>query len=65
MISYTDLDTLVGSSGAGVLNRQGYLFAVHTDGDCAQDGSGANMGWSAASIVEASLYLQSTDIADR
>ncbi|HEX2688443.1 MAG TPA: serine protease [Kofleriaceae bacterium] len=65
VVSYADLDTLVGSSGAGVLNRQGYVFAVHTDGDCAQDGGGSNMGWSAASIVEASSYLQGADIADR
>lgn len=65
LIYYTDLDTLVGSSGAGVLNRQGHLVGVHTDGDCAADGSGANLGWTAAGIVEASPYLQSADIADR
>jgi hypothetical protein len=65
VISYADLDTLVGSSGAGVLTRQGFLFAVHTDGDCAENGGGSNRGWSAASIVEASPYLQATDIADR
>jgi hypothetical protein len=64
-IYYTDLDTLVGSSGAGVLNRQGHLVGVHTDGDCAADGSGTNRGWTAADIVEASPYLQSADIADR
>ncbi|HWU86226.1 MAG TPA: serine protease [Kofleriaceae bacterium] len=65
LIYYTDLDTLAGSSGAGVLNRQGHLVGVHTDGDCAVDGSGANRGWTAAAIVEASAYLQSADLADR
>lgn len=65
ILYYTDLDTLVGSSGAPVLNRQGYLLAIHTDGDCTQDGHGTNRGWTAAGIVEASAYLQSTDIADR
>jgi hypothetical protein len=65
IISYTDLDTLVGSSGAGVLDRDGHLIGIHTDGDCALDGSGSNYGWSAESIVEASPYLQDTDIADR
>jgi hypothetical protein len=65
LVYYSDLDTLVGSSGAGVLTSQGYLVAVHTDGDCALDGSGTNRGWSAASIVAASAYLQDTDIADR
>lgn len=64
-ISYTDLDTLVGSSGAGVLNGQGHLFGVHTDGNCAENNSGANTGWTAATIVEVSSYLQPTDIADR
>jgi len=64
-IFYTDLDTLVGSSGAGVLNREAYLLGIHTDGDCAEDGSGSNYGWTADSIVAASAYLQDTDIADR
>lgn len=65
LVYYGDLDTLVGSSGAGVLNAGGYLVAVHTDGDCAEDGSGSNHGWSAASIVDASAYLQPADLADR
>ncbi len=64
-ISYTDLDTLVGSSGAGVLNAQGFLYGVHNDGDCDTDGGGANTGWSAVSIVAASAYLQDGDLADR
>lgn len=62
---YGHLDTSVGSSGAGVLNEQGYLLGIHTDGDCAADGSGANRGWTAASVVQASAYLQASDIADR
>lgn len=62
---YTDLDTLVGSSGAGVLSRKGNLIGVHTDGDCRTDGGGSNHGWTAASIVEASPYLQAADLADR
>ncbi|WP_233261809.1 serine protease [Vitiosangium sp. GDMCC 1.1324] len=65
LVYYTDLDTLVGSSGAGVLNRQGHLLGVHTDGDCDKNGHGNNRGWTAAAIVEASPYLQSADIADR
>lgn len=65
LIYYANLDTLVGSSGAGALNRQGHLFGIHTDGDCATDGSGANRGWAAADIVAASPYLQDTDIGDR
>jgi hypothetical protein len=55
LVFYVDLDTLVGSSGAGVLNRDGYLVGVHTDGDCAN--AGTNWGWTAISIVEASPYL--------
>jgi hypothetical protein len=62
---YADLDTLVGSSGAGVLTRAGHLVGIHTDGDCTTDGGGANRGWTAAAIVEASPHLLPTDIADR
>ena len=65
LVYYADLDTLVGSSGAGVLNRQGHLLGIHTDGDCDESGSGTNSGWSAQVIVEASPYLRSDDIADR
>jgi Trypsin-like peptidase domain len=64
-ISYTDLDTLAGSSGAGVLNMRGFLYGVHSDGDCDTNGGGTNSGFSAASIVAASAYLQDADIADR
>jgi len=65
IVSYTDLDTLVGSSGAGVLNDAGDLVAVHTDGTCTSDGGGANYGWSAAGIVGASSYLQPGDLTER
>jgi hypothetical protein len=62
---YKDLDTLVGSSGAGVLNRQGHLLGVHTDGNCEETGHGNNSGWTVEAIVEASEYLLSADIAAR
>ncbi len=65
LVYYADLDTLVGSSGAGVFNRQGYMLGVHTDGDCDETGRGHNRGWTAQAIVEASEYLQGTDIAER
>ena len=64
-IEYIDLDTLGGSSGAGVLNDHGFLYGVHNDGDCDTKGGGANAGWSAASIVAASAYLQDGDLGDR
>lgn len=62
LLFYADLDTLVGSSGAGVLTSEGRLFGIHTDGDCAEDGSGANTGWSAADVARASPYLQAADV---
>lgn len=65
LLYYVDLDTLVGSSGAGVLNESGELIAVHTDGDCAMDGKGANYGWTVESIVAASAYLQDGDVVAR
>jgi V8-like Glu-specific endopeptidase len=52
-VYYSDLDTLVGSSGAGVLTSNGYLVAVHTDGDCAADGGGDNRGARPAASVAA------------
>jgi hypothetical protein len=33
-IDYSDVDTLYGSSGAGVLNQLGQVIAVHTEGGC-------------------------------
>lgn len=65
LLYYEDLDTLVGSSGAGVLNRQGHLLGVHTDGDCDVYGHGNNRGWTAQSVVDASEYLVDADIAER
>jgi S1-C subfamily serine protease len=62
IVYYVDLDTLVGSSGAGVLNRDGGLIGVHTDGDCDSEGGGTNRGSTSASIVAASPYLQSEDL---
>ncbi|RKH52196.1 trypsin-like serine peptidase [Corallococcus llansteffanensis] len=65
LVYYSDLDTLVGSSGAGVLNRQGHLLGIHTDGDCDETGRGSNRGWTVDAIVEASQYLQPEDIVER
>lgn len=65
LVYYADIDTLVGSSGAGVLNGQGHLLGIHTDGDCDEKGRGVNWGWTAEAIVEASPYLQTADIAGR
>jgi hypothetical protein len=65
LVYYADLDTLVGSSGAGVLSQSGSLLGIHTDGDCTADGKGTNVGWTAESIVAASAYLQDIDIAAR
>jgi hypothetical protein len=65
IVSYTDLDTLVGSSGAGILTMTGSVLGVHTDGDCTTDGGGLNYGWSADAIVAASAYLQPGDIMAR
>ncbi|WP_375758349.1 trypsin-like serine peptidase [Corallococcus exercitus] len=65
LVYYADLDTLVSSSGAGVLNRQGHLLGIHTDGDCDETGRGANRGWTIEAIVAASPYLVDADIVER
>jgi hypothetical protein len=62
VVYYLDLDTLVGSSGAGVLTSNGGLIGVHSDGDCDDEGGGTNRGSTAASIVAASPYLQDEDL---
>lgn len=41
-LSYGDIDTLGGSSGSGVLNADGEIVAVHTNGGCTQM-AGANL----------------------
>jgi hypothetical protein len=51
--------------GAGVLSREGHRVGIHTDGDCDESGRGTNHGWTARVIVEASPYLQATDLRER
>lgn len=60
-LSYADLDTLVGSSGAGVMNVRGELVAVHTFGTCRRDG-GVNSGWTARAVARASEIIDASDI---
>lgn len=54
---YHYLDTLSGSSGAGVLDPEGRLIAVHTDGGC-ENGMELNKGTSIAAIIKSSVMLQ-------
>ena len=56
-LRYSDLDTLPGSSGSGVLNKSGYLVGVHTNGGCADDGTGANSGTRMTSIAGVSATI--------
>lgn len=56
-LQYTDVDTLGGSSGSGVLDQRGVLVAVHTNGGCTQDG-GRNSGLSLKAIKPVSATLQ-------
>ena len=43
LLLYSDLDTLGGSSGSGVLSEEGKIIGVHTNGGCTSFG-GANRG---------------------
>lgn len=56
------IDTLGGSSGAGVLTESGWVAAVHTDGDCDSANGGTNWGATASAIVAASSYLTDADL---
>ncbi len=53
---YSSLDTLGGSSGSGVLDRQGRLISVHTNGGCSASG-GSNRGVTISSISRVSSIL--------
>lgn len=55
-ITYADIDTLGGSSGSGVLNADGKLAAVHTNGGCGPT-SGSNLALSIGRIARASMLI--------
>ena len=48
-MSYSDLDTEPGSSGSGVINNNGELVGVHTNGGCDENG-GVNYAMNIKSI---------------
>jgi V8-like Glu-specific endopeptidase len=52
-IYYSDIDTLGGSSGAGVINQAGQVIGVHTNGGCLPTG-GENSGVTANAISQVS-----------
>lgn len=53
---YNDLDTEIGSSGAGILDDAGRLVGVHTGGLC--DRSSSNQGVRMDRIIEASATIR-------
>lgn len=57
-MTYGDLDTEPGSSGSGVINDNGELVGVHTNGGCTPT-SGANAGVMMTEIVQASPTIRS------
>lgn len=56
-ITYADIDTMGGSSGSGVLNVDGKLVAVHTNGGCGPI-SGSNLALSVGRIAQASALIE-------
>lgn len=56
-VLYSDLDTEPGSSGSGVLDKDGAIVAIHTNGGCTASG-GANRGVKMADIAKASPTIQ-------
>lgn len=59
---YSDLDTEPGSSGSGVLDQEGMLVGVHTNGGCFS-GGGSNRGVKMTDILAASPVVQSLNQA--
>ena len=65
-LSYSELDTEPGSSGSGVLDDKGKVYAVHTNGGCYSSG-GANRGVKMSTIIKKSniirtLYIQQVEL---
>lgn len=56
-MTYGDLDTEPGSSGSGVLDENGFLVAVHTNGGCYSSG-GENAGVMMTEIVKVSPTIK-------
>ena len=56
-VTYSDIDTLGGSSGSGVLDQDGKVIAVHTNGGCYENG-GSNSGVTLFSISKVSAVLK-------
>jgi Trypsin-like peptidase domain len=55
-LKYNNVDTLAGSSGAAILNRDGAIIGVHTNGGCTANG-GANSGLRISAIRAVSRIL--------
>jgi V8-like Glu-specific endopeptidase len=59
-MGYADLDTEPGSSGSGILDKDGFVTGVHTNGGCGAD-SGENTGVRLAEAVKVSDILKGLD----
>ncbi len=55
-ISYGNIDTLGGNSGSGILDSQGRVIGVHTNGGCTSSG-GANFGMRISRVRAVSAIL--------
>ena len=55
LITYSNIDTLSGSSGAPIFNQQGKVLGIHATGGCTDGGS--NKGVKVSEIFKASPFL--------
>jgi len=58
-ITYNTIDTLDGSSGAGILDAvTGKLVGIHTNGGCTNGGDGENYGVTIGALIGASKHVR-------
>lgn len=63
-LSYNSIDTMDGSSGAGIIRDDGRIIGVHTTGGCSQNASDSNYGTQLAGVTGGHVLQRAEELAD-